>query len=380
MIATTFEVLETLQEAHVRRVGLGDFRLGEQRRTPASEILVNPHVTLYGLDFENKQAVFVETPSDVDLAQASFFFRTQHEKAVRVWTISFETLRQLAQSVALDDSRLIHIYSVGRCGSTLASQIFAQIHGVINISEPAVLSQLVVARNTKIAHDDELIALLDASLRLLCKTSAETAWVIKGQSFVIELGDWLHKLFPQTKNLFLYRHAESWLRSGLRAFGRGGESTETDEERWRMDRLRRDILGPLVPSIADYPPDRFLPHAGSLSLMWLRAMERYVGCCEMGVEMLAIRYASWRSAPRQTAKAMLDYCQCRPVDMSAVYATLERDSQADTHLSMERLGQRKRVLADDDLAELNKHLQHHAFIHDEDFEVPNTLNTDSLEN
>jgi hypothetical protein len=333
--------------------------------------LENSHITLYGLDFENKRAAFVETPADVNLSQAPFYFNTQFEKAKRVLTIPFETMIQLAKSGTIDDSRLILIYSVGRCGSTLASQIFAQIPGVINISEPYVLSQLVIARNTKAANEDDLVALLKATMCLLCKTAAKTAWVVKGQSFVIELGDWLHELYPQTKNLFLYRHAESWLRSGLRAYSHRVEGT--DEEHRAREKQRREHLGSLVPAIAQYDAKQPLSHAGMLALMWLTAMERYVQYCGMGIEMLAIRYASWRSAPRRTAEAMLDYCRCRPSDMTAIYETLNRDSQADTHLSREALEQRERVITELELEELHWHLRNHAFIHEADFEAPNTL-------
>jgi len=372
LIATTFEIVDRPYE---RPFPLEDirknFHLRETGQMPAGKILENPLITLYGLDFENSWAVFVETPADVDLSQAPFYFITQFEKAKRVLTIPFETMIQLAKSVTIDDTRLILIYSVGRCGSTLASQIFAQIPGVINISEPYVLSQLVIARNTKKAKEDKIVALLEAAICLLCKTAAETAWVVKGQSFSIELGDWLHKLYPHTKNLFLYRNAETWLWSGLRAYGRGAELT--DEERRAGDKQRRKILGPLVPLIAQYDPNQLLPHAGSLSLMWLRAMERYVEYCNMGIEMLAIRYEGWRSAPQKTAEAMLDYCRCRPTDMTAIYETLNRDSQAGTHLSREALEQHKRVITDLDLEELHRHLQNHAFLHAADFEVPNTL-------
>jgi hypothetical protein len=372
MMATTFEIVDRPHEhpfplADVRR----NFRLRETGQLPAGKILENPRITLYSLDFENRQAVFVETPADVDLSQAPFYFVTQYEKAKRVLTISFETMIQLAQSVTIDDNCLIFIYSVGRCGSTLASQIFAQIPGIINISEPYVLSQLVIARNTKAANEDGLIALLEAAICLLCKTAAETAWVVKGQSFVIELGDWLHKIYPHTKNLFLYRHAETWLRSGLRAYSRGVEVP--DEEHRAREKRRREHLGSLVPLIAQYDPKQPLPHAGMLALMWLSAMERYVQYCRMGIEMLAIRYASWRLAPRKTAEAMLDYCRCRPTDMTAIYETLNRDSQAGTGLSREALEQRERVITELELEELHWHLQHHAFIHEADFEVPNTL-------
>jgi hypothetical protein len=95
----------------------------------------------------------------------------------------------------------------------------------------------------------------------------------------------------------------------------------------------------------------------------------------MGIEMLAIRYTSWRSAPRKTAEAMLDYCQCRPTDMTAIYETLNRDSQAGTGLSREALEQRERAITERDLEELRWHLRNHAFIHEPDFEVPNTLKT-----
>ncbi|KAA3665107.1 MAG: hypothetical protein DWQ04_02335 [Chloroflexi bacterium] len=221
------------------------------------------------------------------------------------------------------------------------------------------------------APDDVLVALLEAAICLLCKTAAEIAWVIKGQSFVIELGDWLHTIYPQTKNLFLYRHAETWLRSGLRAYSRGGK--EPDDTNRTREKQRRTLLGSLVPAIAQYDPKKPLSHAGMLSLMWLTTMERYVQYCDMGIEMLAIRYVSWLSTPRETAEVMLDYCQCRPVDMTAIYEALDRDSQAGTRLSRDAIGQEKRVIFEHELAELNWHLQNHAFIHESDFEVLNTL-------
>ena len=373
MLATTIEIVDRAEHPPFRGPDLRNFRLGEVGQLPAGKILEEPHISLYGLDFEKSQAVFVETPADVNLSHAPFYSVTQFEKAERVLTIPFDTMLGLAQSISVDDARLISIYSVGRCGSTLASQIFAQIPGVINISEPNALSQLVVARNSRAYDEDDLVALLKATICLLCKTGAETAWVIKGQSFVIELGEWLHALYPRTKNLFLYRDAETWLRSGLRAYSPSIEGT--DEERRTRENQRREVLGPLVPSIARYDANLLLSHAEMLALMWLRAMERYVQLCGMGMEMLAIRYASWLSAPRKTAEAMLEYCRCKPTDMTAVYEALDRDSQAGTGLSREAIQERERAITETELVELHRHLQRHAFIHEPDYEVPNTLKT-----
>ena len=160
MMATAFEIVDRPPDTSYRLGDIRNFRLREIGHLPADRILENPHITLYGLNLENKRAVFVESPADVDLSQASFYFRTQFEEAERVLTMPLEIMLQLAKSVDVVDSRLISIYSVGRAGSTLASQVFAQIPGVINISEPSALSHLVIARKSSAHDEDELVALL----------------------------------------------------------------------------------------------------------------------------------------------------------------------------------------------------------------------------
>lgn len=375
MLATTFEIAGRYPKAHLSLADIKDFGLRESGQIAAEGILENPHITLYSLDFGNRRAVFVETPPDVNLSQAPFYYLAQYENAVRVLTVSFATMIHLAQSVIVDDERLIFIHSVGRAGSTLASRIFADVEGVVNISEPDALTQLVIARYYQPDNKVNLMALLDATVRLLCKTPPQTAWVIKGRSFVIELGDWLRHLYPRTKNLFLYRDAESWLQSGLTAYNDGVE--RTDEERWAIEDRVRGFMTPFTPLIAQYDADQRLSFAGIYALMWLSVMERYMQLHGMGIDILAIRYASWRSAPRETVVAMLDYCACRPVDMTAVYERLTKDSQASiSRLSQEETARRKkRGTRASDLDELNRHLQKHPSIRVADFEAPNTLKT-----
>ncbi|MEO5887111.1 MAG: hypothetical protein ABIQ77_05550 [Anaerolineales bacterium] len=371
MIAKTFVITEKRRKAPIAPADIKDFGLGESRELEAETILDNPHITLYSLDLENGLAVFVETPPDVNLSLAPFYFLAQYENALSVLTIPFETMIQLAQSVSLDDERLILIHSVGRAGSTLASQIFAQVEGIINISEPDALTLLVGARYFQPDNKEGLSALLNAAVRMLCKTPAQTAWVIKGRSFVIELGEWLQQLYPRAKNIFLYRDAETWLQSSLRAYNDGVE--RTDEERRMVESEDREVLKLGTPLIAQYDPNTHLSTTGLLSLMWLSVMERYVQLQSMGCKMLAIRYANWRFAPHETAAAMLDYCTCKPADMTRIDEVLTRDSQAGTFMSQEVIQQKEKVMGAGDLEELNRHLQDHAFITSADFEVANTL-------
>jgi hypothetical protein len=371
MQAQSFVIADKRRKNPIGLADIKDFDLREDGHVAAETILENPHITLYALDLDNGQAVFVETPPNVNLSQAPFYYIAQYEHAVRVLTVSFATMIQLAQSIIVDDKRLILVHSVGRAGSTLASQIFAQVEGVINISEPDALTYLVIVRYFQPDNTDGLSALLDATVRLLCKTPARTAWVIKGRSFIIELGDWLHQIYPQTKNVFLYRDANTWLRSSLRAYDDGVE--RTDEERWAVENQNREIMKIGTPLIARYHPDKHLTTVGMLTLMWLSVMERYVKLHELGIEMLAIRYADWHSAPHETAIAMLDYCGCRPANTADIDEVLKRDSQAGTSLSQQTVQQKEKAIQAGDLAELNVHLLDHAFIKTADFEVANTL-------
>ena len=121
----------------VRFPGQGRWACRSPNRAPAAES------TLYCLDFENRQAVFVETPPEYNLSRAPFLYQAQYELASRLVQIPFETLHRLAAEVVIDPTRLILIYSVGRCGSTLVSHAFNALEGVESISEPDVFTQML---------------------------------------------------------------------------------------------------------------------------------------------------------------------------------------------------------------------------------------------
>ena len=371
MIATSYEIIAKRRANPFGLANINDFELHKSGHMSAEDILSNAHITLYAFDFENNQAVFVETSPKADLSQAPFYYQAQYENALCIITLPFESMIQLAQSVNVDDSRLILIHSMGRCGSTLASKIFAQVPGVINMSEPDALTQLVAARFMQPDKQAELKMLLDASIRLLCKTPVQTAWVIKGRSWVIQLGDWLHELYPQTKNLYLYRDAESWIKSNVSAFV--DETRLSAEQLLQYEDEVRGWMQFVVPSVARYDTNQHLSATGLLSLGWLENMERYTELHQAGIEMLAIPYPSWKLDPRQTALSMLDYCGCRPDDLTAVEGTLAKDSQAGSVVSQDTVKQKTIEVELFDPAELNRHLQAHAYIRTADFEVANSL-------
>lgn len=372
MFATSFEIIGKKRPDPVGLVDIKDFELRESGQFAASEILANDHITLYAFDFENGQAIFVDGASPDELSQAPFYYQAQYESAIRVVTLSFETMIGLAQSVTLDDRKLIFIQSMGRCGSTLASKLLAQLPGVINMSEPDTLTQLIIARFTQPDKQAEMKMLLDATVRLLCKAPVQTAWVIKGRSWVIELGDWLHELYPRAKTIYLYREAESWINSNLSAFI--DVAGKTPEEFRQMEIESRGWMKFFVPSIARYDPDQHLTATGLTTLMWLDNVERYMDWHKAGIEMLAIPYANWKLDARQTAVSMLEYCGHRPDDLSAIEDTLSKDSQAGSVVAQDTVQKNKSNISSIlDRAEMNRFLQNHPYIHSPNFEVANSL-------
>ena len=370
-MATGFTILDKVKQNTLGPASAGDFVLRDQAPAEPAEIIENRHLSLYALDLQNQQGLFVQTDPAVDLCVEPFYYIAQYENATRVLSVPFTDMIALGRRLPLAEERLVFIHSTGRAGSTLASQIFAQLDGVANISEPDALSDLVTAQNSGLLDKADLAALTDATVRLLANVDAKGGHVIKGRSFVIELGELFHDLYPRAKSVFLYRNAKSYTLSSLRAYDDGVQ--RSDEENQQLLAGIRAWLATLLPMVAAVPDEQPLSAVGIIFLQWLSVMDRYVKLCEKGVEMLAINYQSWIDKPQETAAAMLDYCNMLPDNLTAVYGALEQDSQAGTVLSRSEVSDHDSWLKTADLLELDDLLAQQPLINTADFVAPNTL-------
>jgi len=329
-----------------------DFQFGDERERPATEILHRPCISLYCFDFSRLEAVFVETPEDLDLRRGPFYYRAQFESAIRVWKVPAQQMIELANG--LDDPRLILVHSVGRAGSTLAGQLLGQADGTTTISEPDALTWLVIARSIRPEEHTRQRELTRATVRMLCKAAPATTWAIKGRSYVIELADWLHDCFPHAHHVFLHRDPEDWLRSAFSAFG--ADIPLDAQSRRAYESGARKALAPLVPLLAGAPVDEHLTMAAIFALMWLSVMQAYRRCRDAGIRMLPIDYASWKLDPMATAAALLQYCGVDRVDLAKIEAVLASDSQADSVLARERVRALSSDPAQTDFDEMRRQL------------------------
>jgi hypothetical protein len=349
----------------------GDFEFSEGSSINPQTVLTNPLISLYCLDHANRRALFVETAPGVDLSQAPFLYQAQYENTVNLIGVPYETLHELARGISLDDRNLILVYSVGRTGSTLLGAALNAADGIVGLSEPDVFTQLVALREWDRSNDAEISALVESCTKLLCKPTEQIAspagWVIKFRSFAIELGDLLYKHFPNTRNIFLYRHAEAWLNSMYRVFGdtEGDIGFRTFIQGW---------LSTLVPPIARHVQagGSLLSYPSMFSKLWVNTLERYMDLQNVGMAGLAIRYEDLKAAPHETLQKILAHCGLPMMSMEAVYQVLEKDSQAGSGMSQEALRHKTSGLTDAHRADLFRELQSHPTIQSPDFVVPAT--------
>lgn len=348
-----------------------DFEFREGPVIDPQIVVTNPLISLYCLDHANRRALFVETTPGVDLSQAPFLYQAQYENAVRLIGVPYETLHQLARGIALDDQKLVLVYSVGRTGSTLLGAALNAVEGMVGLSEPDVFTQLVTYREWDGSNDGEISALVESCMKILCKPSEQTpdpqGWVIKFRSFTVQLADLLYQHFPNTKNIFLYRNAETWLNSMLRAFGDAQE--DIGFRIWGQG-----WLSTLAPSIARHVQagGPLLTMPSMCSMLWLDVLEQYTNLQRSGMPSLAIRYEDIKAAPQETLEKIFEYCDLPMTSMDAVYQVLERDSQAGSGISQESLSHKKSGLTDAQRADLFRELQAHPAIQSPDFLVPGT--------
>ncbi|GBF80253.1 sulfotransferase [Aphanothece sacrum] len=345
---------------------LEDFDYEEEKWIDINLIIHQPNINLYCLDFSEKLAIFVETNPGIDLYQFPFFYQAQYNHAQRLIVITFDDLSKIAQERE-KPQKLILIYSVGRCGSTLLNSVFNQLENTVSFSEPGVYDQLVIMRQWDGSNDGQISQLVENCTKLFCKSGQTSTQVIKFRSYGIEIADLILQNFPEAKIIFLYRDIESWMDSAFRASL--GKIPEQIDSLLEMDKEASQIS----PLIANYRKDKPLSYVKILTLLWLSVMERYLLLEKQFPSSIAIRFEDLKADSQQTVLEILKYCDIPTNNLSQVFEVLQKDSQADTVLSKMNLREQQVELTTKDINEIRETLKESLIILTSDFIVPNTL-------
>lgn len=182
----------------------------------------------YCVDDETSSIVFVETAPDFDPAESGpFYFQSQREHAVRVYTVPFEEYNRVIAEldpVLSSTKQLLMVYNTSRCGSTLLSKCLDQLSNTRSISEPDIMTSLThIASEAHGTRDADIIALARSSAKLLCYLrrrrypDCETVCV-KFRFQMVYIAELMQKAVPDAKSIFLYRNALDVIDSMCAAF------------------------------------------------------------------------------------------------------------------------------------------------------------------
>ncbi|WP_421725391.1 hypothetical protein [Bauldia sp.] len=318
---------------------LAHFERGPGTPVPAGIVVDQPGWSLYCLDMETRQAVFVETDADIDLADAPFFYSKQFEAARRVALVPFAALGTLAAAVPAPD-RLAFIFNTGRCGTTLVNAMLNRVEGVWSLSEPDALFDLAMARDTldPAEHRD----LLEASTRLLFRPPSARAvhtLVIKPRSQSLFHADLAHAAFPDASLVFMYRDGVGWARSFFQMATKLGFDPDFDEENRRFSWWI--LSGGTDPSYLrpylDFDAEIVRVDA-LLAPVFGLYMETYLRHVRAGVPFLAIRYNELNADRDAVTARLLRHCGLPETALPAALSGFESDSQAGTAIGRDRQG------------------------------------------
>ncbi|WP_420643492.1 sulfotransferase family protein [Candidatus Leptofilum sp.] len=357
-------------------VSLRDFDVTPGDTVSLKTITRNPNISLYALNHFAQEAIFVETPSDVDLSERPFLYQAQYDEAIRLYSMSYKSLFKLAEMVRQPNKQLILIHSVGRCGSTLLNAVFNNLPDVLSLSEPEAFTEIVKRRKPDGRNDDKMARLLDAIIQVQCHPTDQVApkmYAIKFRSFSTVMIDLLHRVAPQSKHIFLYRNAEDRARSIARAF----RTVEAGNEVLDPANLRvRTQFVPLLSQYADRATSGELSKVEFSMLAWLSGMQKYLEMDAAGVPMCAVRYEDMIAEPQHIVKTLFEYCglPTTPERLALGVKAFERDSQQGSSLARTNLKQdAQNRLTDAHLAEIRQLLAEHPTIKKADFIVPGTI-------
>lgn len=329
-------------------VSADDFRVHIQRPIDAHVVLEQPTLSLYCLDHANQWALFVDTPSEINLLEAPFLFIAQYEAARRLVAVPYASLHALAREVEVDPQRIILFYSTGRCGSTLLSHVLNQTPSIASFSEPDVFSQLVMLRTAGASSDAEITTLLHDSLLIMCANAQAHGfqyWVFKFRSYVLSVSDLLYLAVPTAKILFLYRNALTWARSFSRAFGVSDDALE--------ERLTKYGFRYVIPGVNTHleTHENRINWVEYLAHMWVSTMQDSRWLVRQGAPLAHARFEDLQIAPQDVIQSLLTQCDLPMPDPERLVQVLAKDSQEGTVGAHDNQAPARR-LTDAELAEL----------------------------
>ena len=138
---------------------------------------------------------------------------------IRVPLISFIRLGEQVEDLPTK-CKFVLLSNVGRCGSTLLTQLFEEMPNSVAISEPEVLMEFSHEKTFDSFSDQQRYILLEACIRFLFRSAKQSKatnvienFLIKPKAHGVSIAKELCNLYPNINHLYMYRHPAEYVRS-----------------------------------------------------------------------------------------------------------------------------------------------------------------------
>jgi Sulfotransferase family len=358
-----FHITGRARTNSTRIAGLDDFQLQEiaAREDLCAAVAERPNITPYCLDHKNRRMVFAETPPEVDVSSAPLFYRSQHEAATRLIAIPYDLVHQVAMRLPAQCRELVFVYSVGRCGSTLMSNIWRCLGDTCSLSEPDVFTDINYRRGTGDLTHQEAVRLLGSAIRLFNRLPRpRKRLVIKFRAQCIGLAELVHGLHPTASLVFMYRNALDCIDSRVRVFG----------EQPLPEPVFRQAFSYAQSQAQAY---RRLRQLAQPLLIWLGCVHNYLRMRECGLPLVAFKYEELLRNPIDSVTRLFAYCGASDASVEQACSAMTEDAHAGTVLARNTDG--LRTLSSEDFEFLRAFFAEHVRFAP-DATLPGTLNFD----
>lgn len=307
----------------------GQFRL-ESPVAAEAEVVLGDGWSLYCLDIQNKRALFVELPPATDLGEAPFTYTAQFEGARRAATVPLEALPDLASQVP-EVENLAILMSTGRCGSTLASRIFAQIPGVWSVSEPDWFTNLAFGR---FGLDPTLRdTLIDACVRLTCRppgSLSANSIILKPRSEMMIQAAAYVDVLNGANAVFLYRDCYGYVNSLYRFAQRvqGVKDPAPGSPQWEFGRQMCTINAPETFLEDFFEEDEEVHLFELLTLAWVLRMGAFLQASSDGMRVTPIHYEDLTSDRSGQTSLLLSSCGIDSTHLQVALRGFDKDAHS----------------------------------------------------
>ncbi|TCM17994.1 hypothetical protein EDF56_105342 [Novosphingobium sp. PhB165] len=180
----------------------------------------------YAVDWKRRQLLFTAHPARDFAHGHAFLYQAQREQAKRGVLLSFDALPGLFPDSGV---RPTFLFSIGRCGSTLAADLLDAVD-MASASEPGVYEQFVAGRRMAWLNRSDRAIVLRATTRALSGFLGEPL-VVKLRSQCTLAAQEIARA-TQGRCVMILRALEPWAMSTYRAFGKWPDN-RPDELAWR---------------------------------------------------------------------------------------------------------------------------------------------------